>query len=142
MQEKLTTKRKAPPPEAPVEKEMTFWDHLEELRMHIFRSLAAIIIFAIVAFIFKGIIFDIIILAPKDSNFITNKLLCKLGELVSVEALCIGEINLVLQNINMSGQFMMHMYVSFVAGLIIAAPYVLWELWRFILPALEPKEKK
>jgi sec-independent protein translocase protein TatC len=141
MQEKLTTKKKTPLPEAPPEKEMTFWDHLEELRMHIFRSLAAIIIFAIVAFIFKGIIFDVIILAPKDSSFLTNRLLCKLGELVSVEALCIGDINLVLQNINMSGQFMMHMYVSFVAGLIIAAPYVLWELWRFILPALEPKEK-
>jgi len=142
MQEKITSKKENPKPAEPNEKEMSFWDHLEELRAHIFRSLAAIVILAIVAFIFKGIIFDLIILAPKDSNFITNRLLCRLGELLSVNALCIDEINLVLQNINMSGQFMMHMYVSFIAGLIVAAPYVLWELWRFIVPALESNEKK
>ena len=142
MQEKLTSKKENPKPSDPTEKEMSFWDHLEELRAHIFRSLAAIVILAIVAFIFKGIIFDLIILAPKDSDFITNRMLCKLGELLSVDALCIDEINLVLQNINMSGQFMMHLYVSFIAGLIVAIPYVLWEVWRFIMPALESNEKK
>ncbi len=121
---------------------MTFWDHLEELRGHIFRSLAAVLVFAIAAFIGKKLIFDVIILAPKDAEFITNRLLCKLGELLSVEALCIENLNLTMQNINMSGQFMMHMYVSLVAGLIIAAPYILFEMWRFVLPALKPKERK
>jgi sec-independent protein translocase protein TatC len=58
-----------------------------------------------------------------------------------VDALCIGRLNLSMQNINMSGQFMTHLYVSMVAGLIVAAPYVIWELWRFIMPALKPREK-
>ena len=120
---------------------MTFWDHLEELRSHIFRSLAAIFVLSIVAFIAKSFIFDVIILAPKSEDFITNRLLCRLSELVHVDALCIGRLNLSIQNINMSGQFMMHLYVSLVAGLILAAPYVIWELWRFIMPALKPKEK-
>lgn len=123
------------------EKEMSFWDHLDALRSHLFRSIAAILVFAIVAFIYKDFVFDYIILAPKDSDFFTNRMLCKLADLVSVEALCIGNLNLVLQNINMSGQFMTHMYISIFAGLICALPYVLWELWRFILPALQPNEK-
>jgi len=122
--------------------EMSFWDHLDELRMHIFRSLAAILILAIVAFLNKRIIFDYIILAPKDMDFITNRLLCQLGEILSINALCIGRLNLSIQNINMSGQFMTHLYVSLIAGLIVAAPYIIWELWRFIMPALKQKEKK
>lgn len=140
MSETISNKKpNAPPP--PEEKEMTFWDHLEELRGHIFRSLAVVFVMAIVAFIAKHFIFDVIILAPKNENFITNRLLCKLGDLVGVDALCIGRLNLSMQNINMSGQFMMHLYVSMVAGLIVSAPYVIWELWRFIMPALKPKEK-
>ena len=127
--------------EAVEEKEMSFWDHLDALRSHLFRSIAAILVLAIVAFINKDFVFDNIILAPKDSGFFTNRMLCKLADLVSVDALCIGNLNLVLQNINMSGQFMTHMYISIFAGLIGALPYVLWELWRFILPALQPNEK-
>jgi len=139
MHEEISNKKKN---EVPPEKEMSFWNHLEELRKHIFRSLAAILVFSILAFIGKKFIFDVIILAPKDSGFITNRLLCKLGELLSVDALCIGKLSLSIQNINMSGQFMMHLYVSMVAGLIIAAPYVIFEMWRFIMPALHPNEKK
>ena len=127
------------PPEE--EKEMTFWDHLEELRGHIFRSMGVIFVMSIAAFLAKSFIFDVIILAPKDEHFITNRLLCRLGELLSIDALCIGRLNLSMQNINMSGQFMTHLYVSMVAGLIVAAPYVIWEMWRFIMPALKPKEK-
>ena len=139
MQEEISNKK---PNEPPVEKEMSFWNHLEELRKHIFRSLAAVLVFSILAFIGKKFIFDVIILAPKNSDFITNRLLCKLGELLSVDALCIGKLSLSIQNINMSGQFMMHLYVSMVAGLIIAAPYIIFEMWRFIMPALHPNEKK
>lgn len=138
MTEKLSNKKPNTPP---VEKEMGFWDHLEELRAHVFRSLAAVFILAIAAFIGKSFIFDTIILAPKSETFITNRALCRLSELLSIDALCIGNLNLSMQNINMSGQFMMHMYVSLVAGLIVAAPYIIWELWRFIMPALKPKEK-
>jgi sec-independent protein translocase protein TatC len=139
MQETISNKKKNKPPQ---EKEMSFWEHLEELRGHIFRSLAVILVFAIAAFIAKKYIFDFVILAPKDADFITNRALCKLGDILSVEALCIGRLNLSIQNINMSGQFMTHMYVSLVAGLIVAAPYVIWEMWRFIMPALHPREKK
>jgi sec-independent protein translocase protein TatC len=141
MHEEISNKKAQLPPKN-TEAEMSFWEHLEELRSHIFRSMAAILVFAIAAFIAKKYVFDYVILAPKSENFITNRLLCKLGDLVSVQSLCIGKLNLTIQNISMSGQFMTHMYVSIVAGLIIAAPYVIWELWRFIMPALKTKEKK
>jgi len=139
MPEEISNKKKDTDRE---EREMSFWEHLEELRMHLFRSIAVIMVLAIVAFISKKYIFDYIILAPKDAEFITNRLLCKLGEFLSIDALCISNLNLSMQNINLSGQFMMHMYVSIMAGLILAAPYILWELWRFIMPALHSNEKK
>jgi sec-independent protein translocase protein TatC len=141
MQEKVSNKKKNLPP-PPVEKEMSFWDHLEELRGHLFRSLAVILIFAIAAFIGKKFVFDYVILAPKNADFVTNRLLCKAGDFLSIDALCIGRLNLSMQNINMSGQFMTHMYVSIVAGLVVAAPYVIWEIWRFVMPALKPNEKR
>jgi sec-independent protein translocase protein TatC len=134
---KTKGRKKEPKPET----EMSFWDHLEALRSHLFRSIAAILVLAIIAFINKDFVFDQIILAPKEPGFFTNRMLCKLAELLSVDSLCIGNLNLVLQNINMSGQFMTHMYISLFAGLIGAIPYVLWEMWRFILPALQPNEK-
>jgi sec-independent protein translocase protein TatC len=139
MQEEISNKKQNKPP---VEKEMSFWDHLEELRSHLFRAIAAIMIFAIAAFIGKKFVFDYVILAPKDADFITNRVLCRLSEILSIDALCIGNLNLSMQNIQMSGQFMTHMYVSIIVGLIVAAPYVIWEIWRFIMPALHPKEKK
>jgi sec-independent protein translocase protein TatC len=134
------TSKKPPPPKK--EAEMGFWDHLEVLRGHIFRSAAALLVFSIIAFIFKEIIFDGIILAPLDAHFITNRILCRLGHWVSSESLCFKKLELVLQNIELSGQFMMHLYVSFVAGLILAMPYIIFEIWRFILPALHENEKK
>jgi len=124
------------------ESEMTFWGHLEALRWHIIRSVSAVFIFAIAAFLNKDIIFKTIILAPKSSEFITNKLLCRLSEFLSLPSLCIGNFDLKLINIQMAGQFMIHMYISMFAGLIVAIPYVLWEIWRFIKPALHPNEAR
>lgn len=124
------------------EKEMSFWEHLEELRWHIVRSLIAIIILAFVAFVNRVIIFDVIILAPKDSDFITNRLLCQVSEFLSLPSLCIDNLSLKIINIKMSGQFMTHMYISMVAGVIVAFPYIIWEIWSFINPALHNKEKK
>ncbi len=137
--EQQTTK-KPPPPKK--EAEMGFWEHLEELRGHIFRSTAAVLVFSVLAFIGKKIIFDKIILAPLETDFITNRVLCKLGKIISSDALCFGKIELTLQNIELSGQFMMHLYVSFMAGLILAMPYIVFEIWRFIVPALHKNEKK
>lgn len=126
----------------PEEKVMTFWDHLDELRWHIMRSLIAVVVFAIVAFVNREIIFDYIILAPSTSDFITNRALCKLGDLLSVSALCVKDMKLQIINIKMSGQFLTHMYISIVAGFIMAFPYVLWEIWRFVKPAMKATEQK
>lgn len=139
MHEEVTNKKKH---KKSPEREMSFWDHLEELRWHIFRSILAVLVLAIVAFLNKGIIFDRIILAPKEEGFITNVLLCKLGNWLSIDALCMSYQNLSIQNISMSGQFLTHLYVSIVAGLIVAAPYIIWEIWRFVVPALKPGEKR
>lgn len=121
---------------------MTFWDHLEELRWHILRSLTAIIIIAIVAFANRKVVFDLIILGPSTSEFITNKLLCIASDWLSIEALCIKNMKLQIINISMSGQFLTHMYISMVTGFILAFPYILWEIWRFIKPAMNENEKK
>jgi sec-independent protein translocase protein TatC len=122
--------------------EMTFLQHLEELRWHIIRALAAVVIGAIVAFMFKNLIFDHIILAPNNPDFITNRLLCRLADLVNVPVLCINQDPIELISIKMSGQFSTHINISLVAGLILAFPYVFWEFWSFFRPALYEKERK
>ncbi len=139
MHEEISNKKKQ---QQPVTKEMSFWEHLEELRGHLIRSVAAILILSIVAFINKKIIFDYVILAPKDPQFITNRFFCWVGKMLSLDGLCVGNFELLLQNINMSGQFMMHMYISIIVGLVAAAPYIIWEFWRFVKPALHSGEKK
>lgn len=124
------------------EKVMTFWDHLDELRLHILRSLVAIVVLAIIAFLNREIVFDTIILGPSTSEFITNRWLCKLGELLSISALCVDDMKLQIINIKMSGQFLTHMYISIVAGFILSFPYILWEIWRFVQPAMHSTERK
>lgn len=129
--------------EIPVkEKVMTFWDHLDELRWHIMRSLIAVVVFAIIAFVNRTIIFDYIILAPSTSDFLTNRALCQLGDWLTIDALCIKNMKLQIINISMSGQFLTHMYISLIAGFILAFPYVLWEIWRFVKPAMKESEQK
>lgn len=129
--------------------EMTFWEHLEELRWHLVRSIAAVLILGIVAFLSKDFIFNQIILAPKSSDFITNRVLCELSRwissywaAISPDALCVENFNLKLINIKMAGQFLIHMYISIFAGIIVAIPYIIWEVWRFIKPALYKHEQQ
>jgi sec-independent protein translocase protein TatC len=124
------------------EKEMSFLQHLEELRWHIIRSVLAIVFFMIIAFIFKNFIFGKIILGPKNPEFITNRLLCQLGELLKTTALCINTKPLNLINIKMSGQLTTHITVAMVSGLILAFPVILWEFWQFFKPALKENEAK
>ncbi|MDD5506718.1 MAG: twin-arginine translocase subunit TatC [Bacteroidales bacterium] len=138
METRSTKKVRDPNPE----KEMSFWQHLEELRWHILRSIVAIFVFTIVAFLNRKTLFDEILLAPKDADFITNRWLCRLADLVSTPALCFKDFSLNIVNLTMAGQFMTHMYISVAAGLILAVPYVLWEIWRFVKPALKFKERK
>lgn len=121
---------------------MSFLEHLEELRWHIIRSILAIVILMVVAFIFKNVIFGHIILGPKSPNFITNRLLCQLGEYLNTPSLCINTKPLNLINIKMSGQLTTHITVSMVAGVILAFPVILWEFWQFFRPALRPNEAR
>jgi sec-independent protein translocase protein TatC len=121
---------------------MTFLEHLEELRWTIVRSVAAIGVFMIAAFVARDFIFDQIVLAPKDPSFLTYRTFCSLGHRMGMgDALCTERLNFTLQNISMSGQFFTHLIVSFVAGVIVAFPYVLWEVWRFVAPGLHPSER-
>ena len=122
------------------EREMTFWEHLDELRGTLWRVLIAILVTSIAAFVFKDVLFDDIILAPKSKTFITYRAFCKLGEWLSMPSLCIDPSQFQLINISLAGQFTSHMNISLVAGLILALPYVLWELWRFIKPGLSDQE--
>ena len=122
--------------------EMSFWEHLEDLRGTIVRSVMGIMVFAIIAFLNRSIIFDKVILAPKDADFITNQLLCRFGKLLSIWALCFDDLSLQIINIQMSGQFLMHLYVSMAAGLVLASPFMVYQFWSFIVPALKPKERK
>ena len=122
---------------------MTFLEHLEELRWTLVRSAIAIVVAMVAAFIAKDFLFDSVILAPKEPGFITYRAFCALGHSLGMgEALCASDLSFSLQNISMSGQFFTHLIVSFVAGFIIAFPYVLWEMWRFVGPGLHPTERR
>jgi sec-independent protein translocase protein TatC len=124
------------------EKEMSFWEHLEELRWHLLRAAIVLVLLAIGAFLMRHFIFDVILLSPKDPDFISYKALCAIGKWLKTDALCIGTEPLEVINIQMSGQFMVHIYISLMAALVVALPYLLWEIWSFVRPALLPKEKK
>ena len=125
------------------EKEMSFLDHLEELRWHIVRAISAVFVFMIVAFFAGPWIFENIVFAPARIDFITFRFLCKIGHSLNmVESLCVEIIPFKVQSRYMTGQFTMHLTAAFVLGFIIAFPYVFWEIWRFIMPGLHKKERK
>lgn len=122
---------------------MSFLGHLEIFRWHLIRSFIALIICTIFAFIFKNLIFDGILLASTNKDFFTYQILCNLSHFLGInDAFCIKEIPFTLINITMSGQFLTHIIVSFIAGLIISFPYIFWEFWIFIRPALHTNEVK
>ncbi|WP_207497298.1 twin-arginine translocase subunit TatC [Aridibaculum aurantiacum] len=123
--------------------EMTFIDHLEVLRWHIVRSLVAILIFAIAIFLHIDWVFDRIITGPLQPDFVTYVQLCRLSHWLHIgDALCMPAINVKMQAIGFSSQFMSSITIAFVGGFIAAFPYVFWEFWRFIKPALTPGEVK
>jgi sec-independent protein translocase protein TatC len=124
------------------EKEMAFLDHLEELRWHVVRSVSVIFIAMIASFAFIKEIFEYVIFAPAKINFPTFKYMCELGKLFGFNDLCVTDLPFKIQSRNMTGQFMMSLTASFVIGLIVAFPYVAWELWRFVKPGLQSKEIK
>ncbi len=127
----------------PEKAEMSFFDHLEELRWHIIRSVAVIMVFAVVIFVKINYVYDVIILAPTRQSFITYRALCWLSHAFHLsDTLCLSDVPLQFQNMKLSGQFLQAMSSAFTFGLIISTPYVLWEFWRFVKPALKPNELK
>ncbi|MBO9565873.1 MAG: twin-arginine translocase subunit TatC [Niastella sp.] len=131
-------KRKADNPE------MSFIDHLEELRWHIMRSVLAILVGAIVVFIYIDWVFDTIIAGPLQANFYTYTALCKFSQWVGAgDTLCLPPPKVAeLQTTTLGSQFMSSITMAFVGGFIFAFPYIFWEFWRFVKPALSPKELK
>jgi len=121
-------------------REITFVEHLDELRSHLIRGIFAVLIFSVVAFLFKDFIFDKIILTPKDASFISNDLLCKIASKLSLPALCINQNEFKIINIDLGGQFKAHLLVSIIVGVMVAFPYLVYQLWQFVKPALKRRE--
>ena len=123
--------------------EMSFLDHLEELRWHLIRSVIAILIVATVAFIFKDFIFDVILFGPKQKDFVTYRWFCSISQTLGQgNSFCIDDLPFRIQSRTMAGQFSAHLWTSLLAGFIIAFPYIIFEFWKFISPGLYEKERK
>ncbi len=122
--------------------EMSFLNHLEVLRWTLVRSALAVFAGGIIAFIMKDFIFNSILLAPKDPSFVTYRFLCSVSQSFGTNGLCIDEIPFIVQSRTMAGQFSAHIWTSIVFGFIAAFPFIVWEVWKFIKPALYDTEKK
>ena len=125
------------------EKEMSFLDHLEELRWHLIRAVAAVVIMGTVAFIAKSLIFDTLLLGPSYGSFPTYKSLCKAATFLGFEdSFCFEKLPFSIQSRTLAGQFSAHLWTSITAGFILAFPYVLFQFWKFISPGLKVNERK
>ncbi len=122
--------------------EMSFLDHLEELRWHLIRAAVAIVLFMIFAFVYIEEIYDTVILGPSKVDFWTYRMMCKLGQAVGAPGLCVEKLQFTLMSREVSGQFIMAFTSAAIIGLVFAFPYVFWEIWRFVKPGLKMSEKK
>ncbi|KPM31714.1 Sec-independent protein translocase protein TatC [Croceitalea dokdonensis DOKDO 023] len=123
--------------------EMSFLDHLEELRWHLIRSVLAVVLIACVAFFMKDFIFDTVIFGPKKMDFPTYRFFCNIATFFGITSeFCADTLPFTIQNRTMAGQFSAHIWTSIWAGFIVGFPYVLWEVWRFISPGLHQNERK
>lgn len=121
---------------------MAFTDHLEELRWHIVRSVVALLVFSVLVWAKIEWIFDHILLGPAHADFISYRVLCKMATYLHLDGLCLQDINIQFQNTELAGQFTMSFSVSFMMGFIVSFPYIFWEFWRFVKPALKETEVK
>ena len=122
--------------------EMSFLEHLEELRWHLLRSCMAILIFGTIAFLAKDFIFNTILFGPKQIDFITYQFFCDISKAIGTgEAFCIKEMPFRIQSRTMSGQFSAHIWMSITAGFILSFPYVIYQFWSFVSPGLYENEK-
>ncbi len=123
--------------------EMSFLGHLEALRWHLVRSVTVVMVLAVTLFCFKEFLFDGILLAPKNPHFFTYRALCFLAHKFHLsDDLCVTQINFILISTDISAQFTTHMWVAFIGGVVVSFPYIIWELWRFIKPALHANEQR
>ncbi len=122
--------------------DMSFLDHLEELRWRIVRALIAIVICAIVAFFMKSFLFDVLIFGPRDADFTTYRGFCQLSDILGMgDKLCFNDLQFEVKSFEMVTQITMHIVASLIAGIIIAFPYVFYQVWGFISPGLKDQEK-
>ena len=121
---------------------MPFWEHLEVLRWHLIRSLAAVLAVAVVAFAAKDFLFHTLLLGPTRPDFWTYRMLNALAQLMNAPALQITELPFALQSRQLAGQLTMHLQAAGVVGLIGGFPYLLWELWRFVGPAIPAGQRR
>mgnify|MGYP000627615967 CR=1 FL=1 len=123
--------------------EMSFLDHLEDLRWHLIRIIIAIITVATIAFVFSRFIFDQIIFAPLDMGFPTYNLLCQTAKFFGIDTtFCAEKMPMILQNRTMSGQFSADIWTAILGGFVISFPYIIYQLWKFISPGLHSNERK
>jgi sec-independent protein translocase protein TatC len=125
-----------------LEAEMSFFEHIEVLRWHLVRSAIAVGVFLILAFSFYDFIFDDIIMGPKSPDFWTYRMMCKIGEWLNVEGFCVTEVPGTIINTQMAGQFLMQINSSLLIAVMLGFPYLLYEIWLFIKPALTEVERK
>lgn len=125
-----------------LEAEMSFFEHLEVLRWHLVRSAIAVGVFMIIAFAFYDFIFDSIIMGPKHADFWTYRMMCKIGEAFNIDGFCVTEIPGTIINTQMAGQFIMQINSSLLIAVMLGVPYMLYEVWLFIKPALTEIERK
>jgi sec-independent protein translocase protein TatC len=125
-----------------LESEMSFFEHLNALRSHLIRAALAIVIFTSLAFYFTDFIVDTVIMGPKNPDFWTYRMMCKMGDLLHMDGWCVKEFDFTIISTELGGQFNLMMNSSIVTGIVFGFPYLLWELWRFIKPALHEKERK
>jgi sec-independent protein translocase protein TatC len=125
------------------ESEMTFFDHIEELRWHIMRSIIAWLVAAISIFVYIDWVYDNIILAPANKDFFTYGALCRFGNWLHLgDSLCMPPVKIDFQVTTVNGTFTSAISIAMIGGIIAAFPYIFWEVWRFIKPALSPKERR
>lgn len=123
--------------------EMSFLQHLEALRWHLVRCVLAIVTLGIAAFFYIDLLTDYVLLAPTSTRFVTYRALCHLGHMLNMgDQFCVSKIPMKIINTEIAGQFNNAMWIAIVSGLVASFPYVIWELWRFVKPALQEKEKK
>lgn len=124
------------------EQNLTFWDHLEDLRWMLIRTIAAVFVFAIVGFIAMPYLYEEYVMGPTTSDFFLYKYLCIITSRIPfIPDFCDDNFNVEIVNINLASQFFRHMTTSFWFALIMTFPYLAYEIWKFINPALYANEK-